>query len=178
MIIFEFESVCAKEEGWYKETETTKWSEKLVPTSVSSSSNLIQAPIFRCNTYLHHSVSSFIFALEGVATQSKAQMKLKFVEIETAIKKKLCAILERMNRRQNRAEGVIDFVLLILRNKIYLPSICKCKGISSSSYRNSLNATVMDEKVFEYSSAKKIRFWSSPISYRFLCSNKTLNRQL
>ena len=37
-------------------------------------------------------------------------MKLNFIEVETAIKIKLCAILEQLNQRRNRAERVSNFV--------------------------------------------------------------------
>ena len=37
-------------------------------------------------------------------------MKLFFIEVETAIKVKLCAILEQLNQRRNRAERVSNFV--------------------------------------------------------------------
>ena len=37
-------------------------------------------------------------------------MKLNFIEVETAIKIKLCAILEQLNRRHNQVERVSDFV--------------------------------------------------------------------
>ena len=37
-------------------------------------------------------------------------MKLKFIEVETAIKIKLCAILEQLNQRRNGAERVSNFV--------------------------------------------------------------------
>ena len=55
-------------------------------------------------------MSSFITALEGLATQSKAQMKLNFIEVETAIKIKLCVIPEQLNQRRNQAERVSKFV--------------------------------------------------------------------
>ena len=74
------------------------------------SSNLIPEPIFLCNANPHHLISSFITALEGLPTQSKAQIKLSFIEVETAIKIKLCAILEQLNQRRNRAERVSNFV--------------------------------------------------------------------
>ena len=47
--------------------------------------------------------------LEGLATQSKAQMKLTFNEVETATKIKRCAILEQLNERRNPAERVSNF---------------------------------------------------------------------
>ena len=72
--VFHFESTCDKGET-YKETETTKWIGKHVPISVSISSNLIPEPIFLCNSDPRHLVSSFISAPEGLATQSKAQIK-------------------------------------------------------------------------------------------------------
>ena len=106
--VFDFECICVKEET-YTETETTKWVGKHVPTSVSVSSNLILEPIFLCNSDSRHLVSSFISALEGLATQSKAQMKLMFIEVETTIKIKLSSILEQLNQRHSRRERVIDY---------------------------------------------------------------------
>ena len=108
LAIFDFESICFKEES-FKQTETTTWIGKHVPISVSISSNLIPEPIFLCNANPHHLISSFITALGGLATQSKAQMKLNFIEVEAAIKIKLCAILEQLNQRRNRAERVSNF---------------------------------------------------------------------
>ena len=108
LAVFDLESICVKEET-YKETETTKWIGKHVPISVSISSNLIPEPIFLCNSDPRHLVSSFISALEGLATQSKAQMKLRFIEVETAIKIKISSILEQLNQRHSQREGVIDF---------------------------------------------------------------------
>ena len=108
LAIFNFESICVKEES-YKQTETTTWIGKHVPISVSISSNLIPEPIFLCNATPHHLFSSFITALEGLETHSKAQMKLNFIEVETAIKVKLCAILEQLNQRRNQAERVSSF---------------------------------------------------------------------
>ena len=78
LAIIDFESICVKEES-YKQTETIIWIGKHVPISVSISSNLIPEPIFLYNTNLHHLISSFIIALEELATQSKAKMKLNFI---------------------------------------------------------------------------------------------------
>ena len=107
--MFDFQSICVKEDS-YKQTETTTWIVKHVPISISISSILIPEPIFLCNAKPHHLISSFIFPLEGLATQSKAQMKLTFIEVETAIKINLCAIVEQFNQRRNRAERVSSFV--------------------------------------------------------------------
>ena len=108
LVVFDFESICVRERT-YKETETTKWIGKHVPISVSISSNLIPEPIFLCNSDPRHLVSSFVSALEGLATQSKAQMKLKFIEVETAILIKLSSTLEQLNQRHSQRERVIDY---------------------------------------------------------------------
>ena len=81
-----------------------------MPISVSISLNLIPEPIFLCNDNPLHLFSSFIPAVEGLATQSKAQMKFSFMEVEAAIKIKLCAILEQLDQRLNRAEKVSNLV--------------------------------------------------------------------
>ena len=108
LAVFHFESFRVKEET-HKETETTKWIGKHVHISVSISSNLKPEPIFLCNSDPRHLVSSFVSALEGLATQSKAQMKLRFIEVETAIKVKLSSTLEKLRQRHSQREGVIDF---------------------------------------------------------------------
>ena len=73
----------------------------MCPYQFSISSNLTPEPNFLCNANPHHLILSFITALEGLATQSKAQMKLSFIEVETAIKIKLCAVLEQLNQRRS-----------------------------------------------------------------------------
>ena len=108
LAIFDIEPVCVKEET-YKETETTKWIRKHIPISVSISSNLKPEPIFLCNSDPRHLVSSFVSTLEGLATQSKAQMKLRFIEVETAIKIKLSSMLQQLNQRHSQRERVIDY---------------------------------------------------------------------
>ena len=100
--------VCVKE-NTYKETETTKWIGKHVPILVSISSNLIPEPIFLCNSDPRYLVSSFVSALEGLATQSKAQMKWRFVEVETATMNKLSSTLEQLNQRHSQQEQVIHY---------------------------------------------------------------------
>ena len=64
---------------------------------------------FFCNSDPGHFLSSFIIPLEGLARQSKAQMKFKFFEVETAIKVKLSFVLQQLNQRHSRRERVIDF---------------------------------------------------------------------
>ena len=54
-------------------------------------------------------VESFSDAVEGLATKSKAQMKLKFLEVEPAIKSKLTRTLETLNERRYRNLRVFEF---------------------------------------------------------------------
>ena len=53
-------------------------------------------------------VESFIDAIEGLATRSKAQMKFNFLEIETAIKSNLTRTLESLNERRCRKQRVFE----------------------------------------------------------------------
>ena len=99
LAVFEFESICIPDEK-FKNTETTTWISKHVPISVSISSNLITMPKFLCNSNPRDLVESFIDAVKGLAAQIKAQMKLKFLEIETAIKSRLSRTLESLNERR------------------------------------------------------------------------------
>ena len=108
LVFFDFESIFIPEEK-FKNTETTTCIGKHVPISVSISSNLIAKPIFLCNSNPRDLVESFIDAVEGLATQSKAQMKLKFLEIETAINSKLTRTLDSLNERRCRNRHVFEF---------------------------------------------------------------------
>ena len=103
LAIFDFESICVQEES-FKDTKTTTWIGKHLPISVSISSILVEEPIFLYNSDPHHHVSSFIGTLEGLASQSKIQMKFLFLDIETAIKIRLGSVLEKLTQRHNRRE--------------------------------------------------------------------------
>ena len=103
LAIFDFESICVPEET-FRDTITTTWIGKHVPISVSISSNLVEEPIFLCNSDPHHLVASFIWVLENLASQIKTKMKNLFLDIETTIKIKLGSILEKLTQRQNRRE--------------------------------------------------------------------------
>ena len=101
--IFDFESICVQKET-FRDTNSTAWIGKHVPISVSISSNLVEKPIFLCNSDPHHLVACFIGPLENLASQSKAKMKNLFLDIETTIKIKLGSILEKLTQRYNRRE--------------------------------------------------------------------------
>ena len=66
-------------------------------------------PIFHSNSNPRDLVELFVDAVEGLATRSKAQMKLKFLEVETAIKSKLTRTLESRNERRCRNQRVFEF---------------------------------------------------------------------
>ena len=108
LAVFDFESICIPEEN-FKNTETTTWIGKHVPISVSKSSNLIAKPISLCNSNPRGLRESFIDAVQGIATQSKSQMKLKFLELETAIKSKLTRTLKSLNERRYHNQSVFEF---------------------------------------------------------------------
>ena len=88
LALFDFEPICVQEES-FKGTKTTAWIEKHVPISVSISSNIVEGPIFLYNSDPLHLVSLAIGTLEGLASQSKAQMKLLLLDIQTTIKIRL-----------------------------------------------------------------------------------------
>ena len=103
LLIFDFESICVQEET-FRDTITITWIGKHVPISVSIFSNLVEEPIFLCNSDPHHLVASCNGALENLALQSKAKMKNLFLDIKTTIKIKLGIILEKLTQRHNRRE--------------------------------------------------------------------------
>ena len=106
--IFDFESVCVREDG-FKDPETTRWIGKHVPITVSIASNLLQEPIFICNSNPRALVSSFVNALENLAAQSKDQMRMSFLEIETAVESRLSHVMGLLNERRSRREATFTF---------------------------------------------------------------------
>ena len=104
LAIFDFESFCVQGET-FTDTNTTTWIGKQVPISVSISSNLVEEPIFICNSDPHYLVASFVGALENLASQSKTKMKNLFFDIGTTLKTKLGNILEKLTQRHNRRES-------------------------------------------------------------------------
>ena len=66
-------------------------------------------PIFFCTSNARNLVELFIDAVEDLATQGTAQMKLNFLEVETAIKIKSTRTLESLNERRCRNQRVFEF---------------------------------------------------------------------
>ena len=77
MAIFDLESVFVHGDK-LRDTDTTTSIGKHVPISVIDSSNLIEQPIFLCNSNRGALVQSFADALDGLTTQSEKQMNLIF----------------------------------------------------------------------------------------------------
>ena len=74
LAIFDFESICVQEET-FTDTNTTTWIGKHVPISVSISSNLVEEPIFLCNSDPTHIIASVIGVLETLASQTDRKWK-------------------------------------------------------------------------------------------------------
>ena len=108
LAVLDLESICTPEEK-FKNAETITWIAKHIPISVSTSSNLIIISIFLCKSNPRDLVESFIDAVEGSATQSKTQRKMKLLEVETAIKSMLTRTLESPNERRCRKQRVFEF---------------------------------------------------------------------
>ena len=105
MEIFDFDSISLRNAD-FRDTETTKLIGKPIAISVSISSNLIQEPIFLCDPNPSDLVSFFIDVLENLTTQSKPQVKINFVQFETAIKNRLARILEVLKQRRCHCVGI------------------------------------------------------------------------
>ena len=78
------------------------WIGKHIPISVCIFSNLINEPLFPCKPGLHYLVASFIGVAEGLASQSKAQRRTIFFDIETTITIRLGSIQENLNQCQRQ----------------------------------------------------------------------------
>ena len=48
-------------------------------------------------------------ALENLAAQSKSQMRMSFLEVETAIRSELSHLMELLNERRSRRDATITF---------------------------------------------------------------------
>ena len=81
----DFDSICLQEDKTH-DTETATLIVDHVQLSLSFSSDLIEKPISLCNINPGALVESLVDALEKLAIQSKAQVKLKFREIENSVK--------------------------------------------------------------------------------------------
>ena len=104
-------------------------------------------PIFLCNSKPRDFIESFIDAVEG-ATQSKAPMKLKILEVETAFKSKLTRFLKSLSERRCRNQRVFEFEdhcsnkeKMITKREMPQHKFCKNRNIKWLSSKNIWNAT-------------------------------------
>ena len=108
MAIFDFELICVQEDK-FRDIEPTKWIDKHVPISVSISSNLIEQPPFQYKSNPAAVAESFVDALDGLATQSKEQMKLTVLEIQISVKTQNIQTPSTLNQSHCRREPVLEF---------------------------------------------------------------------
>ena len=97
------------QEDKFRDLDNTTWIGKHVPSSIPISADWIAQPIFWYNSNPEVLFESFVGALDGLATQSKAQMKLKIWEIETSVKSKLNHFFSAVSQRSCRKEPVLEF---------------------------------------------------------------------
>ena len=107
MAIFDFESICRQEDK-FNDTDTTASTDMKVPMFVSLSSHLFEQPIFLCNSNPKALVESFVDALDGLAKRSKAQMELKFFQMETSVKSERNQVFSVLNHCRCRTESVLE----------------------------------------------------------------------
>ena len=72
--------------------------------SLSTSFNIVKEPIFHCESDPHHLVTSNSGSLQGPVLQSKSDLKLLFLDVDTTMKVELGSILEKFKQRHNRRE--------------------------------------------------------------------------
>ena len=173
---FDFEPVCVQEES-FKDKKTTTWIGKHDPISVSISSNLVEEPIFLHNSDPDHLVSAFIGTPEGLASESKAQMKLLFLDIETTIKIKLGSFLEKLTEGHIRREHArFDMSQDECDDEIYASTQflqIHTNQIIDLEEHLELYCSVLP--VFRFNSAENDLNLTNPICYPIVLTNQTLD---
>ena len=87
--LFDFKSICRQKES-FRDTNTTTWIGKHVPLSVSISSNLVEEPIFLCNSDPNHLEHLFLELLEIYLRKAER-------------KRKICSLISKKQERLNWA---------------------------------------------------------------------------
>ena len=108
MALFGFGSICVQEDNFH-ETDTITWIGKHVSIYVSISSNLIELPLFYCNSNPKDLGESFVVAFDGLATQCKTHLKLRLQEIKTSVESKLNPNFSHLNQHRCRNEPVMEY---------------------------------------------------------------------
>ena len=99
--VLDFESICVKNSKLVV-TETTTRVGKHEPMSVSITSNLLEEPIFICDTEPHSLVSAIVNSLESLTEKNKLEMNIKFHDIATRMKEKLEHVLSTINTKRRQ----------------------------------------------------------------------------
>ena len=176
LAIIDFESICVQEES-FSDTKPTTWIGRHVPISVSISSNLLEEPIFICNSDPHHLVPCFIGALETLASQSKAKMENFFLDIETTINIKLGSVLEKLTQRHNGREiARFDMSQDDWHNELCASTqLLQIQRIIYLILKNLWNVIAKFYLCLVSTVQNMISTSSNPICYPFSLPNKTLN---
>ena len=127
--IFDLESNSVQEET-FRDTITTTWIGKHVTKSVSISSNLVEEPIFLCNSDPHQLVASFIGVFENLASQSKAKMKNLFLDIPWYRNNKKNWAASWRNLLNVIIEGSKQICMVVITKLVPQLNSCRYKKIS------------------------------------------------
>ena len=94
-VVFDFKAICVQSVE-INNTATTSWIGTHVLVSVSFSSNLLDEPVFLCEKDPNRLIISFVAQLEILSTKNKADLRPKFLAVETEIKTRLSDISSRL----------------------------------------------------------------------------------
>ena len=112
---------------------------------------------------------------------TKAQTKLNFSEVETAIKMKLHKLLEQLNQRNNRAETMMDFVddcIVESEEQDLSTQFQHMQKNQLIDLQEHFERYCIVLPVFGFNSAKINDNYFKPFLLPTLVENETLNRQL
>ena len=117
---------------------------------------MIGEPIFLCISNPRDLVESFVDALDGLATQSKAQMILRFLEIETSVRIKHNQIVSFLNQLRCHNEPVMEIEDGCIKEKEHDVSTqyLQTQRNQRSSLQNLLDRYCNVLQVFGFNSAK------------------------
>ena len=131
-------------------------------------------PFFLCKFDPHHLVWLFITALEGLTSQSNAQTKPNFIEVETIVQIKSWDFSEQLNQWHNlqRRAGVPGLTPCRFwggTGSIYsVLCICTAKIINLLIQGNFLNNFVVCCQSLDQTAQSMITIWLNPVHYQFL----------
>ena len=101
--VFDFESMCRPSDD-LQDTDTTSFLGKHIPISVSISSNLLQEPIFLCNTNPEALIVEFVDTLERIGQQSESIMSKRLEPAIQQLEGRLAGIEAELRKRQGTSD--------------------------------------------------------------------------